>query len=180
MKPNRVPEDLLQAGFDAIRAWYAAHPGSNSYLDDRTQMRLVLAAALTVHNQRVEQPLRDRAEAAERELVELQERIGKEGVEWCVRFETSYGPEVRKKPSEYYARKTLEWARAFDANAVLKQRVVGTWKVVEQRSEGSPEVTPWTDHGDGWKSRRPTLSDFQGPFTGLLGPFGTSDAGEPS
>lgn len=74
MKPNRVPGDLIQAGFDAIRAWYAAHPGPNAYLDDRTQMRLVLAAALTVRNEQVEQPLRDRAEAAERDLAELRAR----------------------------------------------------------------------------------------------------------
>lgn len=56
---------------------------------------------------------------------------------------------------------------------------------LEQRTVyGTPwepaEDPPWTDHGDGWKSRRPTLSDFQGPFTGLLGPFGVDDAGEPA
>jgi len=58
LKPNRVPDDLIEAGFDAVRAWYAAHPGPNSYLGDRTQMRIVLAAALTLHDQRVEQQLR--------------------------------------------------------------------------------------------------------------------------
>lgn len=56
----------------------------------------------------------------------------------------------------------------------LEQRTVyGTrWEPAED--------PPCTDHGDGWKSRRPTLSDFQGPFTGLLGSFGTGDAGEPT
>lgn len=78
MKPTRVPDDLIEAGFDAIRAWHAANPGSNSYLDDRTQMRIVLAAALTLHDQQVEQPLRERVEAAERALAEMQERIGEQ------------------------------------------------------------------------------------------------------
>lgn len=55
MKPNRVPDDLITAGFDAIKAWHTAHPGPNAYLDDRTQMRIVLAAALTLHDQRAEQ-----------------------------------------------------------------------------------------------------------------------------
>lgn len=71
MKPNRVPSDLIEAGSDAIRAWYAAHPDPNSYLDDRTQMRLVLAAALTLYNEQVEQPLRERAETAEAQLKAL-------------------------------------------------------------------------------------------------------------
>lgn len=53
MKPNRVPDDLIQAGFDAIRDWHAANP--RKYLDDRTQMRIVLAAALTLHDQRAEE-----------------------------------------------------------------------------------------------------------------------------
>lgn len=73
MKPNRIPDDLIQAGFDAIRDWYAAHPSPNAYLDDRTQMRLVLAAALTLRNEQVEQPLRERAETAEVVLAERKE-----------------------------------------------------------------------------------------------------------
>lgn len=73
MKPNRVPADLIEAGFDAIRAWYAAHPSPNTCLDDRTQMRIVLAAALTLRNEQVEQPLRERAEVAEAVLVEHEE-----------------------------------------------------------------------------------------------------------
>lgn len=81
MKPNRVPEDLIEAGLDAIRAWYAAHPGK--YLDDRTQMRIVLAAVLTVHNDQVEQPLRERAETAEAEVEQLQGKIN-DSCPWCV------------------------------------------------------------------------------------------------
>lgn len=55
MKPNRVPDDLLKAAGDAVRAWYLARPNPNSHLDDRTQMRLVIAAALTLHDERAEQ-----------------------------------------------------------------------------------------------------------------------------
>lgn len=60
MKPNRVPEDLIKAGFAAIRAWREEHPGPNAYLDDRTEMRLVLAAVLTIRDEQVEQLVRER------------------------------------------------------------------------------------------------------------------------
>jgi hypothetical protein len=40
----------------------------------------------------------------------------------------------------------------------------------------------WTDYGDGWSSRRPdaSLDGLRGPFTGLIGPFGTATDAAPS
>lgn len=130
MKPNRVPEDLIQAGFDAIRAWYAAHPGPNAHLDDRTQMRLVLAAALTLRNEQVEQPLRERAEKAEAELAALRDLIGDARTEWAsdapgffftMPFTTEDG--MRSHVAE---------VRDKGGNAVLKQRLVGEWRTAER------------------------------------------------
>lgn len=162
MKPNRVPEDLIQAGFDAIRAWYAAHPSPNAYLDDRTQMRIVLAAALTVHDQQVEQQVRERIAA---ELWELP----------IVQHLGIYG----NGATIQYAANTAEAALRFVLTLVLRPDQIPGRYPHEAIADGAEDPS-WTDHGDGWKSRRPTLSDLQGPFTGLLGSFGTDDAGGPS
>lgn len=159
MKPNRVPDDLIQAGFDAIRAWYAAHPGSNSYLDDRTQMRIVLAAALTVHDQQVEQQVRERIAA---ELWKLP----------IVQYLGIYGSGATIQ----HMANTAEAALRFVLTLVLHPDQIPSRHPQEAAADGT-EDPPWTDHGDGWKSRRPTLSDFQGPFTGPLGPFGLHDDG---
>lgn len=196
MKPNRVPDDLIQAGFDAIRAWYEAHPSPNSYLDDRTQMRIVLAAVLTLHNERVEQSLRERVETAERELAELRASFEfartaqHEQWERAVKAEKELA-ELRERigkgeiPDSHCPWCGMAMWLDADGLAPLHNHPVndgrcpgigrrpsdqwwdGKWK--------SAEDPPWTDHGDGWKSRRPTLSDLQGPFTGLLGPFGVND-----
>lgn len=131
MKPSRVPEDLIQAGFDAIRAWYAAHPSPNAYLDDRTQMRIVLAAVLTAHNERVEQPLRERAEAAERELAELDD-------EWNYETRTRTGWYRGSSEMTDSTMMTEEYARN-QASGSDRMRVVhrkaGKWKPAEQQPE---------------------------------------------
>lgn len=128
MKPNRVPEDLIEAGFDAIRAWYEAHPSSNSYLDDRTRMRIVLAAVLTLHNERVEQPLRERAETAERELAKMRERIGTESFQWGVRGGNGTFAVDDEAAARWHAFSPTEPMTAV-------RRVVGEWKVPEQQTE---------------------------------------------
>lgn len=161
MKPNRVPDDLIEAGFDAIRAWYAAHPSPNAYLDDRTQMRIVLAAVLTVHNERVEQPLRKRAETAEHELAELRDEYANLEAE-SSRIASRAG-EYRKELAEVrdlLGNAKFEWAsdspgfffttpfstedsmrghvrevRERGGDVVLKQRLVGEWKVSERQPE---------------------------------------------
>lgn len=140
MKPNRVSEDLIQAGFDAIRAWYAAHPSGNAYLDDREQMRIVLAAALTLRNEQVEQPLRERAEAAERELAELRELLGDAKTEWASDapgffFTTPFSTEDDMRR---HVREVCEKG----AQAVLKRRVVGDWQVAEQQPAGDAGDLP--------------------------------------
>jgi len=63
MNPADVPDELTAAGFDAIRAWWKAHPDPNCHLDDRTMMREVLAAVLPLHKQQLRAELdRTRAE----------------------------------------------------------------------------------------------------------------------
>lgn len=128
MKPNRVPDDLIEAGFDAIRAWYAAHPSPNSHLDDRTQMRIVLAAALTLHNEQVEQPLRERVERAERDLAEMRERVGTESFQWGVR-----GGHGTFAVDDEAAARWHTYSPTEPMTAV--RRLVGEWKVPEQQTE---------------------------------------------
>lgn len=137
MRPNRVPDDLIQASFKAIRAWHTANPGSNSYLDDRTQMRIVLAAALTLHSQQVEQPLRERVEAAERELAEARARleaIGETREEWGV--ENVAADRVTSVRSRAGAQElATSYARVFPKQphrAVT--RLVGEWHDIEQEA----------------------------------------------
>lgn len=173
MKPNRVPEDLIQAGFDAIRAWYADHPSPNAYLDDRTQMRIVLAAALTLHDQQVEQQVRERIAA---ELWELP----------IVQHLGIYGSGATIQHMENTAEAALRGVLMF---ILHPDRIPG--RHAQEAVGGDAEEPPWIDCGDGWKVRRPTadLSGLRGPFTGLLGPFGlhgdgnevvADDAGDPS
>lgn len=123
MKPNRVPDDLIQAGFDAIRVWYAAHSGPNAYLDDRTRMRLVLAAALTVHNEQVEQPLRERAEAAEAQLKALMQYTREIG-EVQAGLPTLEAAMARASYWQALQRATAEGARRWQARARTAE---GAW-----------------------------------------------------
>lgn len=241
MKPNRVPDDLIQASSDAIRAWCTANP--DKYLDDRTQMRIAVAAALTLHNEQVEQPLRERAETAEREVVELRAEAADpyspqhiaesvkrarcqrdEAVEAIAAERDEYVAELAELRASFEFARTAQheqWERAVKAEkelADLRERIgkgetpdshcpwcgMAMWldgdglaplhdhpvndgrcpgigrRPSDQWRDGewkAAEDPSWTDHGDGWKSRRPTLADFQGPFTGLLGPFGLHDDG---
>lgn len=128
MKPNRVPADLVEAGFDAIRAWYAAHPGPNDYLNDRAWMRIALAAALTLHNEQVEQPLRERAETAERELAELRERVGTESFQWGVQGTHGTFAVDDEAAARWHTHSPTEPMTAV-------RRLVGEWKVPEWQTE---------------------------------------------
>lgn len=152
MKPNRVPDDLIEAGFDAIRAWYAAHPGPNSYLDNRTQMRIVLAAVLTVHNERVEQPPRERAETAECELADLRARHDVMG-----RTRAEIAHELRDArrwypDNAYWTQDMAQAARIVEIGLdryaeenrlprlggfVREPRIVGQWEAAEQQLRGN-------------------------------------------
>lgn len=141
MKPNRVPDDLIEAGFDAIRAWYAAHPDPNSYLDDRTQMRLVLAAALTLYNEQVEQPLRERAETAEAQLKALMQYTHEIG-EVQAGLPTLEAAMARASYWQALQRATAEGARRWQVRAETAER-----KLAEVRKRVGTESFQWGVQG---------------------------------
>lgn len=72
-----------------------------------------------------------RAETAERELAEMRERIGREDVEWSVRWHED-GAVSEKRHTETEAR---ERGGANPKTMAAVSRVVGEWKAAEQQPE---------------------------------------------
>lgn len=88
--------------------------------------------------------------------------------EWGVRFPNN---QIEICDSEDDAR---EWADPDGPSGfglTVACRDASNWRDAEV---ASPAPSAWTDHGDGWSSRRPdaSLDGLRGPFTGLIGPLG--------